>query len=94
MRGRETDISARRQAVLEGVVGQSRIRLEGKLPNATKEKSNTTQKNSLSVQVDVEEAVFINRERQWLGVGDDYAYGLGYHSALLETRLLNNQQVK
>ena len=79
MRGRETDVSARRQAVLEGVFGQSRIRLEGKLPTTT-EKTVAKEKSSMSVQVDVEETVFINRERQWLGVGDDYAYGLGYHS--------------
>lgn len=81
MRGREVDVMARRQAALEGVFGQSRIQIQGGRVGALiNQKPTGREKDDLTVNVAVEETVHIGEERQWLGVGDDYAYGLGYHS--------------
>ncbi len=81
--GRETDIQARRQAVLEGVFGQSRIQIDG--PNGKRVPRQSTkdadlEKEPLAVAVSVEETVHVGQERQWLGVGNDYDYGLEWHS--------------
>ncbi|KAF7798182.1 hypothetical protein EIP86_009399 [Pleurotus ostreatoroseus] len=78
-KGRETDVQARRHAVLEGVFGHSRI------PTAKQSAQPPTrdvepEKERLTVAVSVEETVHIGQERQWLGVGNDYGYGLGWHS--------------
>lgn len=81
MRGEEVDMMARRQAVLEGVFGHTRIQVRGLDATApSKQASAKDEKDVLAVRMDVEETVHIGAERQWLGVGDDYAYGLGYHS--------------
>lgn len=88
--GRETDVLARRQGVLEGVFGKSRIEIQGgsRVASSSEKRRHRTEseKDSLAVQVAVEETVHIGQERQWLGVGDDYAYGLGYHSRRLRER--------
>lgn len=90
MRGRETDVLARRQAVLEGVFGKSRIEIQGGLRVAPSSEKRTQrsalEKNSFTVQVAVEETVHIGEERQWLGIGDDYAYGLAYQSRPLREK--------
>lgn len=81
--GKETDVLARRQAVLEGVFGRSRIEIQGgaRVISDEKRRPRTGMENdSLAVRVAVEETVHVEQERQWLGVGDDYAYGLGYYS--------------
>ena len=83
MRGRETDPQARREAALEDVFGRTRFDIKG----AFKEKSKTKGENAesdnvrgLAVAIDVEEMVHVGWERQWLGTGDDYGYGLGYQA--------------
>lgn len=81
MRGREVDVIARRQAALEGVFGQSRIQIQGgRVAAIVNQKPANKEKDVVTVNVAVEETVHIGEERQWLGVGDDYAYGLGYHT--------------
>lgn len=82
MRGREVDMMARRQAALEGVFGQSRIQIQSSRvgPIVKKKPVRKEEEKVLAVNVAVEETVHIGAERQWLGVGDDYAYGLGYHT--------------
>ncbi|EPQ55002.1 DUF300-domain-containing protein [Gloeophyllum trabeum ATCC 11539] len=62
-RGKETDVLTRRSAVMEDVFGRSRV----VWPAPEK-----------GVRMEVEETVDVGGERQWLGVGDDYGYGLGY----------------
>lgn len=82
-RGKETDVLARRQAVLEGVFGKSRIEIQGgaRIPTDEKKRSRAGSEKDISgVRVAVEETIHIEQERQWLGTGDDYAYGLGYHT--------------
>lgn len=81
MRGHEVDVMARRQAVLEGVFGRSRMQVHGsRNASSTNQKPVPGEKEALAINMQVEETVHIGEERQWLGVGDDYAYGLGYHS--------------
>ncbi|TFK51154.1 DUF300-domain-containing protein [Heliocybe sulcata] len=62
IRGKETDMLTRRAAIMEDIMGRSRFQ-------APAEKG---------VRVEVEETVHVAGERQWLGTGDDYGYGLGY----------------
>ncbi|PSR81628.1 hypothetical protein PHLCEN_2v6310 [Hermanssonia centrifuga] len=80
-KGRETDAEARRQAVLEGVFGRSRIQIRGsaKLQNEGPQLG-AVEKGELFVGGAVEETAHIGEERQWLGVGETYGDGLGYHS--------------
>jgi hypothetical protein len=80
MRGQEVDVLAKRQAVLEGVFGRSRIQAYGADVLAQDKQRLKTEKDTLTVRMEVEETVHIGEERQWLGIGDDYGYGLGYHS--------------
>lgn len=75
MRGREVDVMARRQAALEGIFGQSRIQIQGK--RTAEKKPASEGKDALDVRVDIEETMHVGSDRQWLGVGDDYAYSLG-----------------
>lgn len=91
-RGKETDRNARRLNVKAEIFGQrhdsgsrsrSRHRAEKKggrdlsfdpvLKNSEKQET-----LPLAVAVDVEEQVHVNMERQWLGTGDDYIYGIGF----------------
>jgi hypothetical protein len=69
MRGVETDPLARRIAVLENVFDKS---------HSEKRRGHPGEANGLIVQVDktIEVAVAVDGEQQWLGVGDDYGYGL------------------
>ncbi|KAI0757410.1 organic solute transporter Ostalpha-domain-containing protein [Daedaleopsis nitida] len=77
-RGREVDSQARRQAALENVFGQSRYAITRET-DASGSKVNMSEKNA-GVRVQVEKEVRVGEERQWLGVGDNYIYGLGYQS--------------
>lgn len=77
-RGRETDPEARRQAVLEDVFGRSRIAISREANTSASGKPTRASEKDVSVTVEVEKEVHVNDERQWLGVGDDYIYGLGY----------------
>ncbi|GJE91499.1 organic solute transporter Ostalpha-domain-containing protein [Phanerochaete sordida] len=83
-RGREVDVQARRQAALANVFGKSRHEIHGRVasltaPKPTEKPTEKPEDKPLGVRVAVEETVHVNAERQWLGVGDDYAYGLAYH---------------
>ena len=60
------DMGARRVAVMENAFGRSRL--------SEREKNGATKGVEVVEEVDVD----IGGERQWLGVGDDYAYGLAY----------------
>lgn len=62
------DMGARRVAVMENAFGRGR----------REKRNNDTGVVVVMEEVDVD--VDIGGERQWLGVGDDYAYGLGYAS--------------
>lgn len=80
MRGKEPspDFSARRAAHYERAFGQSRpSQPENKaVVDAGAKKSKLTPSNDITVNQQVE--VDVAGERQWLGLGDDYGYGLGY----------------
>ncbi|KAH9888780.1 organic solute transporter Ostalpha-domain-containing protein [Cubamyces lactineus] len=78
-RGVETDPQARREAALEDVFGRSRIAIRREASMPVSNGARLSEKD-LSVTVEVEKEVHVNNERQWLGVGDDYIYGLGYQS--------------
>ncbi|KAI9064028.1 hypothetical protein FKP32DRAFT_588534 [Trametes sanguinea] len=78
-RGRETDPEARREAVLEDVFGRSRIAIRRDASVPASGRAMASEKD-LGVTVEVEKEVHVNDERQWLGIGDDYVYGLGYQS--------------
>ncbi|KAI0685934.1 organic solute transporter Ostalpha-domain-containing protein [Cytidiella melzeri] len=82
MRGRETDVMARRQAALEGVFGKSRIAIQGRVRSLTsneKNKKSAFEKEELAVEVAVEQTVHLGGERLWLGLGDNHEYGQSYH---------------
>ncbi|KAI0330884.1 DUF300-domain-containing protein [Cubamyces sp. BRFM 1775] len=78
-RGIETDPQARREAALEDVFGRSRIAIRREASAPASNGAKTSEKD-LGVTIAVEKEVHVNDERQWLGVGDDYIYGLGYQS--------------
>ncbi|TDL20066.1 DUF300-domain-containing protein [Rickenella mellea] len=77
-RGKETDVGARRMAVMEDVFGRSRIRVEARGAGYKTEKGLGGGGKGDGVRVDVESEVVVGSDRQWLGVGDDYAYGLDH----------------
>ncbi|KAI0646590.1 organic solute transporter Ostalpha-domain-containing protein [Trametes meyenii] len=80
-RGRETDPQARREAALEDLFGRSRIAIHREANASSSGKAKPSEKEQdTGVVVEVEREVHVNDERQWLGVGDDYVYGLGYQS--------------
>ena len=80
MKGREArvDVIARRAAVFEDTFGQERPRPVATLP--TLEYGLVQEKPPMEVQVLREVNVDVGGERQWLGIGDDYGYGLVYAS--------------
>ena len=67
MRGVETDPLARRIAVLEHAFDKRRAEVGHGRPREAKEPV---------VEIDTSVEVAVDGERQWLGVGDDYGYGL------------------
>jgi hypothetical protein len=67
MRGVETDPVVRRIAVLEKAFGKSR-------PEVRQE--NQSEANVRVLEVDTAVEVAVDGERQWLGVGDEYGYGI------------------
>ncbi|KAM5544184.1 hypothetical protein V8D89_001844 [Ganoderma adspersum] len=78
-RGHEVDAQARREAVLENVFGRSRFTIVHDANGSSSGKGNASEKD-LSVNVRVEKEVHVDDERQWLGAGDDYVYGIGYQA--------------
>ncbi|RPD64153.1 DUF300-domain-containing protein [Lentinus tigrinus ALCF2SS1-6] len=78
-RGHEVDTQARRQAALENVFGRSRFAIYREANNDHDSKAAASEKN-LGVTIEVEEELLIDDERQWIGVGNDYIYGLGYQA--------------
>ena len=83
-RGVEVDAHARRQAVLENVFGRYRLDIcrdaDGSIPAVN------APKKDIDVTIQVEKEVRVGEERQWLGAGDDYIYGLGYQSRRMRER--------
>lgn len=77
-RGHEVDTQARRQAALENVFGRSRYAIVREA-RPSDSKAGASEKH-LGVTVEVEEEVRIDNERQWIGLGNDYIYGLGYQA--------------
>ncbi|RDX48124.1 DUF300-domain-containing protein [Lentinus brumalis] len=77
-RGHEVDTQARRQAALENVFGRSRYAIVREA-RPSDSKAGASEKQ-LGVTVEVEEEVRIDNERQWIGLGNDYIYGLGYQA--------------
>jgi hypothetical protein len=67
MRGVETDPLARRMAVLENAFDKS-------LPE--KRRGRPKEEKELILEVDKTVEVAVDGEKQWLGVGDNYGYGL------------------
>ncbi|KIM75790.1 hypothetical protein PILCRDRAFT_826947 [Piloderma croceum F 1598] len=67
------DVGARRMAMMEAAFGRARLRNTGRVQEMTLTKA-------VEVRKDVDVDVDVSGERQWLGLGDDYAYGLGYAS--------------
>lgn len=80
MKGREArvDVIARRAAVFEDTFGQERPRPVATLP--VLEHTSVQEKPLLQLQVLRQVDVDVGGERQWLGIGDDYGYGLAYAS--------------
>ncbi|KAI0832132.1 DUF300-domain-containing protein [Trametes gibbosa] len=79
-RGLETDPQARREAALETVFGRSRIAINREANMVTSNCPTRASDKDSSVTVAVKKEVHLNNERQWLGVGDNYVYGLGYQA--------------
>ncbi|KAH9940896.1 DUF300-domain-containing protein [Epithele typhae] len=75
-RGKEVDVQAHRQVALENVFGRSRYDIS----REANEPKVATGEKELNVSVMVEKEVRIGEEQQWLGLGDEYKYGLGYQS--------------
>lgn len=81
MRGREpiTDVVPRRVAHYEEAFGRPRV---SHLPGINKPEGREEKRVPAlpAVEVEIEERVEVDieGERQWLGLGDDYGYGLGY----------------
>jgi hypothetical protein len=67
MRGVETDPLARRIAVLENAFDKSRPEMR---------RRRTGEVEELILEVDQTVEVAVDGEKQWLGIGDDYGYGL------------------
>jgi hypothetical protein len=67
MRGVETDSLARRMAVLEHAFDKNLPEMRRARPKEEKE---------LVLEVDTTVEVAVDGEKQWLGVGDNYGYGL------------------
>ncbi|TCD62535.1 hypothetical protein EIP91_006762 [Steccherinum ochraceum] len=88
-RGRENDMQARRDAALEGVFGRSRYEIAQKQQKRSQYDEKT--QGSVAVSVDVDEVVHVGEERQWLGAGDSYAYGLKYQSRKEKSDSLGTQ---
>ncbi|EJD08387.1 uncharacterized protein FOMMEDRAFT_164999 [Fomitiporia mediterranea MF3/22] len=81
-RGTETDTMARRMAIREDVFSVSNHSRRGH-PHRTVSDSHSKPDEKykyqpVSVSIDVEKEVLIDSERQWIGTGDDYIYGLGF----------------
>ena len=86
-RGRETDHTVRRGAAFESLFGKHRMDLErGDGKGAARKEGKGDRKATLGVGMEVEEVVHVGDERQWLGLGDEYAYGIGYHSRRLREK--------
>lgn len=83
VRGKEPspDFGVRRAAHYEEAFGRSRLAYAGQEKNS-KGSHNLGEKlathPAVTVEVDQEVQIEVGGERQWLGTGDDYGYGLGY----------------
>ncbi|KZP19623.1 DUF300-domain-containing protein [Athelia psychrophila] len=84
MKGREShvDLIARRAGVFEDAFGQGRPRPAAIATMHTFgiQPQHGQEKHAMQVEVQQEVNVDVGGERQWLGNGDDYGYGLAYAS--------------
>lgn len=81
IRGREPtpDVGARRIAHYEGAFGRPRASyLKRNNDNQVAAREQKPTLPVVEIAVDEQVDVDVEGERQWLGVGDDYGYGLGY----------------
>lgn len=81
-RGKEPklDVAVRREAYYEGAFGRSRVcdnRPKGKISTSKGEKGKLTLP-TVEIEIDHRIEVDVEGERQWLGLGNDYVYGLEY----------------
>jgi hypothetical protein len=67
------DMGARRIAMMQDVFGHARLGVTGMEGDAQREKN-----LGMTVEVRKEVDIDVGGERQWLGLGDNYAYGIGY----------------
>ena len=72
------DVHPRRVAYYEEAFGKSRPPGRDLLEETGPLTKDRPTLPSLKVEVEQDITVDIEGERQWLGLGDDYAYGLGY----------------
>jgi len=72
------DVHPRRVAYYEEAFGMPRTLGRDLLEETGPSKKEGPTLPSLKVEVEQDIAVDIEGERQWLGLGDNYAYGLGY----------------
>ena len=72
------DVHPRRAAHYEEAFGKARIPERILLEKTGPLRKERPTLPSLKVEVEQDIAVDIEGERQWLGLGDNYAYGLGY----------------
>ncbi|KAI0312894.1 organic solute transporter Ostalpha-domain-containing protein, partial [Amylostereum chailletii] len=75
MRGKETDVAARREAHLVGAFDKSRTDVWRGMHRREKG-ADDGEEMGVDVTVRVDRVVDVDGERQWLGVGDDYGYGV------------------
>ena len=61
--------------MMEDALGRARLKNVGRERRGRGEKSSV---RAVEVKKEVEVDVDVGGERQWLGLGDDYAYGLKY----------------
>ncbi|KAF5325855.1 hypothetical protein D9611_000018 [Ephemerocybe angulata] len=90
MRGREPrhDFGARRAAHYEEAFGQARpAQPKAKKGVAANRKANQPNLSPSDITIRQEVEVDVSGERQWLGLGDDYGYGLGYFRRQKSERL-------
>ena len=78
IRGREphVDVPVTRAGYYKDVFGKSRVNIAGRATVIDEKNVDDTAPTFPSVRIDVEQHVDIEGERQWLGVHDDYGYGI------------------
>lgn len=96
MRGREprVDVGARRQGYYENAFGRARPPAFSATVNTPVDANNDKEPRFPSVRIDVERRMEVGGQREWLGAGDYYGYGIYREKsegleAQIETELAN-----